>query len=277
MGGHMAKKSAYLVLMMAGLLCNANAPPAPDESAVERAMRRGLALFLYDQAAWVSSDDLLAKLPAERRSEIGGWVISPRGDKLHVDFFEKMELSSVVYSVDVSGRTLTDAIVYSQNDKPALQEPALRMAHALIAARAEMARRPDWHSCAPAPFNTVVLPPEKDNVVPVYFLTPQTENGSFPFGGHYEIDVAADGKIVSARAFSRSCIALTKATQPSGTTPSALVITHLLDSQPTEVHVFEQFSVGVPVYVGITSTHSMWKVENGQVTQVDDGARATGN
>jgi len=64
---------------------------------------------------------------------------------------------------------------------------------------------------------------------------------------------------------------LTKATRPNEAKPSALVITHLLDPQPTEVHVFEQFSVGVPVYVGIASTRSMWKVEGGQIVQVDDG------
>jgi len=273
----MAKKPACLVLTMTGLLCSANAPPGPQESAVDRAERRGLAMFMYDRAAWVSSDDLLARLPADRRSEVGGWIVSPTVDRLHVDFFGKTEPRRVVYSVDVSGQSLSDAKVHPQNEEPLLQEPALRMAHALIAARGELAKHPDWRPCTPAPFNTVVLPPEKDNIVPVYFLTPQTENGSFPFGGHYEIDVAADGKIASARAFSRSCITLTKATQPSGTTPSALVLTHLLDAQPTEVHVFEQFSVGVPVYVGITSTHSMWKVESGQVTQVDHGARATDN
>jgi len=272
----MPKISRHFALIIAGLLSSANASTSP-ESAVGRAERRGLAMFMYDRAAWVSSDDLIARLPADRRSEVGGWIVSPKADKLHVDFFAKTEPRHVVYSVDVSGQILSDAKVYPQNDEPLLREPALRMAHALIVAREELAKHREWRPCAPAPFNTVVLPPENDNVIPVYFLTPQTENGSFPFGGHYEIDVAADGQVVSARAFSKACIALTKAAGPHEAKPAALVITHLLDPQPTEVHVFEQFSVGVPVYVGIASTRSMWKVESGQILQVDDGLKAAGN
>ena len=269
----MRSRSAPLALITACLLCGASAPSTTAETTVQRVARRGITMFWYDRAAWVSSDDLLAKLPANRRSEIGGWIVSPSTNGLHVDYFGKA-VDRVVYAVEVSGQVLSDAKVFPVDAEPVLREPALRMAHALIAARAEMARHADWRSCAAAAFNTIVLPPETDNAIPVYFLTPQTENGSFPFGGHYEVDVAPDGHVASTRAFSRSCITLTKDAQPTGANPAALVVTHLLDPQPTEIHVFEQLYVGVPLFVGITSPRSMWKVENGKVTQVDSGSGA---
>jgi hypothetical protein len=223
-------------------------------------------MFRYDRAAWVSSDDALARLPADRRSEVAGWIVSPSKNGLHVDYFGKAVPDRVVFSVDVIGQTISERRFYSADSEPLLVQPALQMAHALMAARSEMAKHANWRSCASARFNTIVLPPEKDNVTPVYFMTPQTEMGSFPFGGHYEVDVAGDGHVVSARAFSLSCITLSMAAQPSRDKSDALAITHLLDPQPTEVHVFEQFSAGVPLYV-ITGPHSVWVVENGKVAR----------
>ncbi len=159
--------------------------------------------------------------------------------------------------------------LYPKGGGPLLSGLALRMAHALVAARAEMDKHTDWHSCASAPFNTIVLPPENDNTIPVYFLTPQTENGRFPFGGHYEVDVGADGQVVSARPFTRACITLTKGDEKPDSKPVAMAITHILDPRPTEVHVFEQVSLGVPLYVGIVDPRSTWKVESGQIAPVD--------
>ena len=249
-------------LVVAALLGGA----APGEAAaLRRAERRGLALAQYDRAAWVGTDDLMARLPVERRPEVGGWVVTPRSDGLHVDFFGKGATADrAVYAADFDDKAIVRSTVYPANGMPPLTDLAMRQKHALDLARAELARHGDWRPCTAAPFNTVVLPPEADGAVPVYFLTPQTETGSFPFGGHYEIDVAADGHVVAIRPFTRSCLALKKETPPPGATPAALFVTHLLDPQPTEIHVFEQAQVGLPVYVG-TGPSSIWKVENGEI------------
>jgi hypothetical protein len=241
---------------------------AAQGNSLESAIDRGEAMYLYDRAAWVSSDDAVARLPAERQVEVGGWVVTPAANGLHVDYFGKGQAADrVVYAVDLNGETLSNATVYPVAAEPTLKEPALQMAHALRAAWSEMDRHSDWHPCTNARFNTIVLPPGKDRTTPVYFLTPQTETGSFPLGGHYEVDIAADGKVAFTRAFTHGCITLTKAPQDDGARSVALMVTHLLDPHPTEIHVFEQYYVGLPVFV-MTGPKSVWKVEGGRIEDV---------
>jgi hypothetical protein len=239
----------------------------PDKS-LQRAMDRGKTLFLYDRAAWVTSDDATARIPLARQGEVGGWVVTSKFVGFHVDYFGKdAGAERVIYSADLIDGKVSNATVFPISSEPTLKEPALRMARALRAARAEMIRHSDWQPCARAPFNTVVLPPEGDGTVPVYFLTPQTQLDSFPFGGHYEVDVAADGSTARTRPFTKGCITMSKPPLGGRATPSALFITHLLDPHPTEIHVFEQYNIGLPVYVG-TGPKSVWKVENGNVDDV---------
>jgi hypothetical protein len=246
---------------------------AGQDAPLERALDRGKTMYLYDRAAWITSDDLLARLPRDRQGEVGGWVVTPAATDLHVDYIGKGQAADrIIYSVDVNGETLSNAIVYPVAAEPTLKALALQMAHALRAAWSEMDRHSDWRPCANARFNTIVLPPGKDRTTPVYFLTPQTEAGSYPFGGHYEVDVADDGKIAFTRAFTHGCISLAKAAQNNGTNPVALMITHLLDPHPTEIHVFEQYYVGLPVFV-MTGPKSVWKVEGGRIE--DDSAMMT--
>jgi hypothetical protein len=185
-----------------------------------------------------------------------------------VDYFGKgARADRVIYGADVVGGAVTNAIVYPLASEPLLKQPALQMTKALLAAKGELLRHADWHPCQSAPFNSIVLPPDERGTIPVYFLTPQTQAASFPFGGHYEVEVAADGKVTFSRAFTRSCVELTKPAPNSGATPAALFITHLLDSHPTEIHVFEQYYVGLPVFVG-TGPKTVWKVQNGVIADV---------
>lgn len=174
---------------------------------IERATQRGAEMYQFDRAAWATSDDIQARLPVARAIEIGGWIVTASNTRYHVDYFGKGAAADrVVYSADESDGTISNATVYPGTAEPMLQEPALRMAHALRAAWDEMARHADWQPCTNAHFNTIVLPPEADGTIPVYFLTPQTQADSFPLGGHFEVDVGADGRIKFARAFTRSCV-----------------------------------------------------------------------
>src|SRR3990167_3900743 len=158
-------------------------------------------------------------------------------------------------------------MIYPSSGEPVLSDIALKMMLALHAAWREMASHSDWKPCANARFNTIVLPTEADGSVPVYFLTPQTETALFPFGGHFEVDVASDGTISNTRAFTHGCIALQAPSQDSGSKPAALVITHLLDPIPTEIHVFEQLYTGVPVFV-MTGPKTVWKVQDGTIVDI---------
>jgi hypothetical protein len=188
-----------------------------------------------------------------------------------VDYFGKDAAADhVIYSADVNDTAVNNALVYPATAEPMLTGPTLQMARALRAAWTEMDRHSDWQPCALAHFNTIVLPPQADGTIPVYFLTPQTTTGSFPFGGHYEVDVAADGRITFTRPFARSCIALRQNPTDAPGKIAMMFITHLLDSQPTEIHVFEQYYVGVPIVVGIPKPRSIWKVESGTIEDVSD-------
>src|SRR3569623_1576307 len=49
---------------------------------------RGTAIYAYDQAAWHTSDPMLAKhLPEDVMRAIRGWVVEPRGEVLTVTYF----------------------------------------------------------------------------------------------------------------------------------------------------------------------------------------------
>lgn len=241
-----------------------------QEAEVEQAMRRGTALFWYDRAAWVTSDDLVARLPRDRRAEIGGWIVVAAARGYHVFYHGKGDAAdTVIYEADVVGNSVSNAKVYPKTDAPELPAPALAMATALRTAWREMASHPDWQPCTPSHFNTVVLPPEADGSVPVYFLSPQTVTDSFPFGGHFEIVISAAGKAISSRRFTNSCLTIDKAPASSGNEPMGMYLTHLLDTHPTEIHVFQQYAIGVPLYVGVQPTHAIWKVENGEMALTD--------
>lgn len=251
----------------AAILVISPAGAATQESPTQQATSRGNMMYAYDRAAWVTSDDLIARLPRARDGEVGGWIVTALPNALHVDYFGKDAAADrVVYAADVIGESVTRAIVYPAEAEPELKQPALQMARALRAAWIEIGRHDEWQPCAPARFNTIVLPPESDGTVRVYFLTPEIEAGKVPFGGHFEVDIAADGKTAGTRAFTRGCITLGKQPNEKGA-PAVVFVTHLLDPQPTEIHVFEQYYIGVPVVV-VTGPKSLWKVQSGTIEDV---------
>lgn len=119
--------------------------------------------------------------------------------------------------------------------------------------------------CSSAPLNSVVLPPvTPDGAVPVYILTPQATSNSFPIGGHYRIDIAADGSIAGSRAFAKSCIALDR--EQGGAKAAMLFITHVLDPQPTEIHVWTSLASNMPLAVAIVPSGDVWLVADGHLS-----------
>lgn len=123
-------------------------------------------------------------------------------------------------------------------------------------------------TCAAKPFNTVVLPPSSANApVSVYFLTPQTTNDAIPFGGHYEVDVDAAGRSSAVRRFTNSCLAMpTHPNLPKGAKPDSLVVSHLLDPTPTEIHVFSSLAMHLAVLVATPGPPPrLWTVQGTQI------------
>ena len=132
-----------------------------------------------------------------------------------------------------------------------------------MAAQAAVAR--GYKPCTPLPFNSVVLPPQKDGLIAVYLLSAQKETATFPMGGHYRVLVDRDGRVVASRPYTLGCLAMTAPKLPPGATPVGFVVNHLLDPVPTEIHVFASYSLHMPVFVA-TPDKRVWRVKGSEIT-----------
>lgn len=254
-------------LLAAAVLLAMGAVPVVAQDSIKTAdlatvSKRGAQLYAFDQAAWHSTDTMLAKgLPQEAMRAIRGWVVEPNGDVLTVTYYGLEGTTPyAIYAADVRGGKVVGERVPGPTDR-ALSAQGVRMA-----AAASVARTRSFPRCIDRPFNTVILPPEPDGTVPVYLLTPMVTNGEYPFGGHHEVDVGPDGKVVGTRDFTKSCLAMKSA--PGDV---MLWITHLLDQHPTELHVYLSLWSGKSVAVG-TSDKKVWEVSGTRIEPIDEKA-----
>jgi hypothetical protein len=186
-------------------------------------------------------------VPKTQLSLIKGWVVTdvPNGSKATY-FGLSGDSPFVVYSAVWDGSNVLEEAIPSAEQRQPLGSSEQKLAIALNTARPVADR---LGRCSPKAFNVVVLPGRSaTDPTSVYFLTPQTETGEYPFGGHYRVDVQ-NGAVVHQRPFTNSCITLDSRGPDNGGKPVALVITHLLDPVPTEIHVFGVFAMGIPLYV----------------------------
>ncbi len=238
------------------------AQEAPRVSETDRgdlvlAITRGKQIFEYDQAAWHTTDALLEDVNDASKIGIQGWVVTKVTSGLNVTYFGKTDKGLIgLYSAVWTGSAVIERKRLEVGPDSVLQAEQLR----LIAAR-DAASPVGLAVCEDKPFNTVVLPGEKPGDADlVYYLTPQLRAGIFPFGGHHRIAVK-NGKEVERRSFTKSCMNLPTTGNKKGGKPSALVLTHLLDPIPTELHVFSVFSTKLPLYVMTQSNERIWVVE----------------
>lgn len=254
------------------------AKPSVDELAAASAAEvRGDAMFAYDQAAWHATDkfqeDLrrqgvdLAKLAAQG---FKGYIVEPgEGGQLLASFYAQRDGRSFALArYRVTGSTVSGGGLVEPDSTATLSLLALRMIDAREKAIQQMAL-PDHALCSNSPANTLVLPPQADGSVPVYVLTSTAVGGVYPAGGHYRFDYDADGKLSGERRFMKSCFPIDYRSK-DGNTLKAVFLTHLLDPQPTEIHVFVQRNIPISLMVGTVSNNAMWSVEAGKVRYVRD-------
>jgi hypothetical protein len=113
-----------------------------------------------------------------------------------------------------------------------------------------------------------VIPPVSGTApIEVYLTSAQTDTDVLPFGGHYLLTIGADGTVQSVRKFTNSCINMERprASRRKGR-PVALMVTHLLDPVPTEIHVFMSLTAAMPVYVGAGDPPQLWEVEGERIS-----------
>lgn len=242
------------LLLCVVLLCfnsGASAQSAENLAAVERAGAVGWELYQHDQAAWHGTDAMLAEIANPSGEGLAGWITerTPQGVALIFVREDGADLFAAYRSLYRDGE-----VRETGRESRRLTETEARLFRARSLAVAAM---PDGR-CAPT-YNSVVLPRAErgaDGVDVDVYLMPASENmRQIPLGGHYRLGVDSEVGVVREMArFTNGCITL-----DAGGGAAALMITQLIGDTPTEVHVFESLTVGLPIYVSARS--GLWAVE----------------
>lgn len=245
---------------------------SPAEQAQLRVnLDRGLKLYRYDQSAWHVTDAMMAALSSDAKSHLRGYVTTPAEGGLRTTFFGESDGRYFeVYSATWTGSEIVDAELVSPEERRPVTEEQRRL---IEARKLALKNAAGLGMCSNASPNAIVVPGDSPTEpISVYILTPQTEAHVYPLGGHHRLDVK-DGKVIAKRAFTNGCIDFDKAAVPDKGRPEAAVITHLLDTVPTEIHVFSVFAMGLPLFVGIRDGR-VYVVE---INQGRPSARVVGN
>lgn len=240
--------------MALALLATPAMAQAPD-AAMARAEQVGRLIYDHDQAAWYGTDEMRRRVADMPTS--GGWIVEPHDGLLRVTFFSADGGAPVAFfRADMRGQS----VVASQAVRP--EDGALTLRQIRMAQARDVALAQGKTPCMGASFNAVVAPPESDTApVSVYLLTPMTRTGVYPLGGHYRVDVDADGRVTGGRDFTKACFDINMAGAPPG---GIAGVTHLLDPYPTEIHVFLSLWMGKPLYV-MTGPETVWIVDKGKI------------
>ncbi len=243
----------------------AAAQPSNEAQAAAN-MARGDLLYAYDQSAWHVTDAALKAIPKEAMSSLRGYVVTPVPNGYRTTFYGGTPGNHYrVYTAIWSNRSIVQPELLSADRRV----PVTAEEERLIAAKAlALSNLADLQKCSSGRLNSAVIPgPTPQDPVSIYILTPASRANAIPMGGHHRIDVK-DGAVVSQRKFTNSCIELER-NLPAGKQgqPVALMISHLLDPVPTEIHAFAVHSAGLPMYVS-TPGGALYSVQlrNGRAT-----------
>ncbi len=237
--------------------------PADLQPAVTQAEFLGRQLYLHDRAAWLATDAMLAdKRTRKLQKSVDGWLTEPTALGVRVIFISGGDAPRRLYEIDVDEA--------ERVSEPTLESPTPLTSEHLAQLRARnLAISQSFMQCA-RKYNSVVLP--STSGMRVYLMPGFAEHGVYPLGGYhlYEIDGAGE-KILSSRKFSNGCIEHHDSPKglPKGAKPSFGMFTHLLDPQPTEVHVFVSLHAKVPLMIMTIDNKMMWPVKSGKVELVD--------
>jgi hypothetical protein len=231
----------------------------------KEAIRRGELIYVYDQAAWHSTDTMLEDIKDPAKAGVRGWIVvaSNSESRFKAIYYGKDEKGPFeIYSAIWDGTKIVDRFVGDKSAKTRLSAEANRLVVAL-----DVVREVEWKMCNRLSPNAVVLPGLSSEMPDsVYILTPQPNADSYLLGGHTRFDVK-DGKIAKQRQFANSCLTMTKKGEKGGEEVINFFATHLLDEVPTEIHVFTMLTSRVPITVLTTQNNLMWSLgrEAGEV------------
>lgn len=237
--------------------------PVELQRAVTQAEFLGRQMYLHDRAAWLATDAMMAdKRMRNLKTSLGGWVTEPSALGVRVIFISKDDTPRRLYEIDVDEA--------ERLSEPMLESPTPLTAEHIAQLRARnLARSQSFMACAKQ-YNAVVLPSGKG--MRVYLMPGFTQDNVYPLGGYHLFEIDSTGEtILSSRKFSNGCIAHEDAPKglPKGATPAAGMFTHLLDPQPTEVHVFVSLYAKVPLMITAVGNKTIWSVKQGRISLLD--------
>jgi len=233
--------------------------PAPDLGKLSPTELFGYRIYQLDQAAWVATDAALKS--GLSATPIQGWLAVPSGSSFLVRFIGPCGSASCSYiDVQLAEQALPPKVVR-------LEPPvALPEEHAAMWRARQLAVASKFRACTPK-YNTVVVPTEQDGAVAwrVYLLAASEDPEEVVLAGHHRITVTSDGRsIISSEALSKSCIV----SKPELNQDLAgLFITHVLNPEPIETHVFTSLNYRVPLFVG--TKRGTFQVEGASIRLVD--------
>jgi hypothetical protein len=251
--------SALLLLVSGCAATSQQRPPfpVPDESRLSETERLGYRIYQLDQAAWIATD--AARAAGAIHPPIQGWLAVPNDSSLLVRFIGPCG-DGVCSRIDVPLTGGPPEVV--RNEPPA---PLSEVEEAMWRAR-QLAIATSFRACTPR-YNTVVVPVEHDGAAAwrVYLLAASEDPDVVVLAGHHRITVSADGRsLLAEEPLSKSCLVQEQELGPDVT---ALIVTHVLDPEPIETHVFTSLNYRVPVYVG--TERGNYLVEGASIRMMD--------
>ncbi|MGY0653055.1 hypothetical protein ACW7GZ_14590 [Luteimonas sp. A537] len=231
-------------------------PPDQEAAALKAAETTGLTIYRHDQAASVATDAAFKLRQFKKDKRIKGWITEEKPDQIVVTFID--QTPAALYRVAVSKDGVAGPVT-------TLETPVALTPYEAGAAAARAAALASKFQPCSENYNSVVLPSPNatENSWVVYLIPGTTKNNVVPIGGTYRVDVSGSN-VVSQRGFTRTCIALQTDPRAAG-----LMITHLLDSIPTEAHVFWSLWAKKPMYVATPPNGTIWVVEDNKIRLVE--------
>lgn len=257
-------------LSLAGASAASAKPLTPELKArMATNLARGDQLYGYDQTAWHTTDAMMVAVSDDLKKLLRGYVISPDGDNLRATYYGGEDgREYIVYAATWDGTRIVRPVLYANDQRPSvsLEERRLIAARQLALGAGVIDK---LGFCSDATPNVTVIPgATAADPISIYLMTPQKEHGIWPFGGHNRVDVK-DGRIVSQRAFTKSCISLGGGAKKDEK-PVMMSISHLLDPVPTEIYAFTVHTSGIAVQVITDDSAFVLSRKDGRIVATQD-------
>lgn len=230
--------------------------------AIDVAETKGAALFRHERAASIALGHLMKERGFKSDKRVVGWVTEEKDDNTLVTFVggREGEPPLALYRVTVDKKSKVASAVRLKTPE------ALTEYESGAAAARRLALASGFETCAEK-YDAVALPTETgaDRTWAVFLIPGASKPNAVPLGGTHRVDTDWYAEnVLGKRAYARSCAALA-----NDNATAALYVTHPLDPQPTEAHVFWSLWANKPLIVNTTADDLMWAIEAGQIRQLD--------